>query len=138
MNISCILDQTKLWKVTSIVLLKELSLCHKLKFSNLYIFTTGWCRPLIFQTNIIWSNRILSLKYLRHWVAQILGLENLCLWQRLNSFVFVSSVTINWPLIVRLLKTWDVLDYPHCTTFFFNQSYFEKIYLIWHNIVLMV
>ena len=42
----------------------ELSLCHKLKFSNPYIFSTWQYKPLIFQTQIIWSNRIYSLKYL--------------------------------------------------------------------------
>ena len=28
----------------------ELSLCNKLWFSNTYIFSTWWCKPLIFQT----------------------------------------------------------------------------------------
>ena len=36
------------WCFTHI--LKELSLCHKLWFSNFYIFATKCCRPLIFQT----------------------------------------------------------------------------------------
>ena len=52
---------------------KEIESCYKLKFSNLYIFTNWWCKPLIFQTEIL-SNRILSLKYLnsiQHWVAKI-------------------------------------------------------------------
>ena len=30
-----------------------------------YIFSTWWCKPLIFQTIIIWSKMIDSLKYLR-------------------------------------------------------------------------
>ena len=34
-------------------LLKELSLCHKLGFSNPYIFGTQCRKPLIFQTYII-------------------------------------------------------------------------------------
>ena len=34
---------------------------HKLKFSNLYIFETRWCKQLMFQT--IWSNKIHGLKY---------------------------------------------------------------------------
>ena len=34
----------------TIFCLKELSFCHKLKFFNLYISVTGWCKPLIFQT----------------------------------------------------------------------------------------
>ena len=40
-------------------------LCHKLWFSNPYIFETQCCKPLIFQTYIIWSNRTHSLKYQR-------------------------------------------------------------------------
>ena len=42
---------------------KEMSFCNKLKFSNSYIFANWWCKPLIFQTYIIWSNHIHSLKY---------------------------------------------------------------------------
>ena len=42
---------------------KELSLCHKLLFSNHYIFGTKCRRPYIFQTmNSVKSNN-LSLKY---------------------------------------------------------------------------
>ena len=44
---------------------KELSLCHNLKFCNLFIFASGWCELLIFQTSISWSNRVHSLKYHR-------------------------------------------------------------------------
>ena len=43
--------------------LKELSLCHKFSFCKTYIFAALWCKPLIFQTYIIWSNIIHSLKY---------------------------------------------------------------------------
>ena len=42
---------------------KELSLCHKFSFCKTYIFATLWCKLLIFQTYIIWSNSIHSLKY---------------------------------------------------------------------------
>ena len=41
----------------------ELSLCHTLKFFNPNIFAAYWCKPLIFQTFIICSNRIDCLKY---------------------------------------------------------------------------
>ena len=44
---------------------KELSLGHKLKYSNPYIFKTRCYKPLIFQTQVIWLNRFHSLKYLR-------------------------------------------------------------------------
>ena len=46
-------------------LLKELSFCHKLKSSNPNIFSAWWCKALIFQTLIILSISINSLKYLR-------------------------------------------------------------------------
>ena len=42
---------------------KELSLCHKFSFCKTYIFATLWFKPLIFQTYIIWSTSIHSLKY---------------------------------------------------------------------------
>ena len=60
---------------------KELSLCHKLKFSNPYIFTTGRRRPLIFQT---YSNRIHSLKYLR---STTMGCTDI----RIRKFEFVTK-----------------------------------------------
>ena len=41
---------------------KELSLCHKLWFSNPNIFETQCRKPLIFQTYIFWSNKSHSLK----------------------------------------------------------------------------
>ena len=44
---------------------KELSLYHTLKCSNPYILANCWCKLLKFQTLIIWSNKIHSLKYLR-------------------------------------------------------------------------
>ena len=47
---------------------KELSFCHKLKFHNPYIFETSWCKPLLFQTPIILSNRIHSLNVYNTWL----------------------------------------------------------------------
>jgi len=44
---------------------KELSLWNKIEYLNLNIFRIRWCKPLKFQTQIIWSNRIHSLKYLK-------------------------------------------------------------------------
>ena len=44
---------------------KEFSFCNKLEFSNHNIFATLWCKPLIFQTQVFWSSRMHSLKYLR-------------------------------------------------------------------------
>ena len=42
---------------------KELSLCHKLRFCNPYIFATQCRRPLIFQTMHSVRSNSLSLKY---------------------------------------------------------------------------
>ena len=42
---------------------KKLSLCPKFSFCKTYIFATLWCKSLIFQIYIIWSNSIHSLKY---------------------------------------------------------------------------
>ena len=59
---------------------KKLSFCHKLEFSNIYIFATQCRRPLIFQTmNSVRSNN-LSLKNQwytpsGHQVEKIFGLE---------------------------------------------------------------
>ena len=41
----------------------KLSFCHKFEYSNFYIFDFCLCKPLIFQTWIILSNRIHILKY---------------------------------------------------------------------------
>ena len=71
------------WKINSLV-------------SYPYIFGTCWCKPLIFQTCINWSNRINSLKYqrLQPLAAKIYGLENQSLWQKLssyNNFIFLVT-----------------------------------------------
>ena len=38
---------------------KELSFCHKFKFSNPYIFATRWCKPMIFQNYQVYDIRLL-------------------------------------------------------------------------------
>ena len=45
--------------------LKELTLCHKLWFSNPNLFGTQCRKPLIFQTYLFWSNKSHSLKFQR-------------------------------------------------------------------------
>ena len=37
-------------KTKTDIFVKELSLCHKLKFSNSFIFAIWWCKPFIFRT----------------------------------------------------------------------------------------
>ena len=70
-------------------LLKELSLCHKLGFSNLYIFSTKYRRPQIFSTMKSSTSNNLSLKYQ---VKKIQGGENPSLWQRII-FLYDSQQT---------------------------------------------
>ena len=60
---------------------KELSLCNK---PNTHIFSTWWCKPLIFQTQIFSSNRIQSLKYLR---STVLGYTDI----RIRKSEFVAK-----------------------------------------------
>jgi len=50
---------------------KELSLCHKLIFSDPFIFATWCCRPLIFQTIISVRLNNLSLKNHRFTVTPL-------------------------------------------------------------------
>ena len=64
-RLECRLDLLLRLSVNLILEVKELSVWNKIKYLNLNIFRTRWCKPLIFQTQIIWSNRIHSLKYLR-------------------------------------------------------------------------
>ena len=72
---------------------KELSFCHKLKFSNLYIFATKCRRPLIFQTVISVRSYNISLKYQRFTpfcCIEMRGLENCN-----NSVPFVQKMFFN-------------------------------------------
>ena len=71
------------------VVAKEMSHCHKLKFSNHYIFATQCRRPSIFQTLISVTINNLSLKFqkFKPTGCEDKGiLKNLSLWQKLNSF----------------------------------------------------
>ena len=80
---------------TSYFGVKELSLCHKLKYSNTYIFIKPdainlWYFKLrLFDQAefIVWN-----IKGLQHLVPKIKWLENHGLWQRLNSFTKSSRL----------------------------------------------
>ena len=83
---------------------KELCLWHKLWFYNPYIFGIQCRKSLIFQTYIIWSNRIHSLKYRR----SITTLESEDIGFRKAEFVakiqFLSNIFI---CIYFLHKPWS-------------------------------
>ena len=67
---------------------KKLSLCHKLWFSNFYIFATQWLRPQIFKTinSVRWKN--LSLKYQKYTP----GGKNMCI----RKSEFVTKTQFRW------------------------------------------
>ena len=69
-----------------------MSLCHKLKFSNPYIFANWWCKPLIFQTRVICPNRNHNLKYLRSTTLYCKEVGSLAGWQL---DLFYSSLRIS-------------------------------------------
>ena len=95
-------DYIKRQKFTEQV--KELSFCHKLKFSNPYIYGTWCCRLLIFQTKIIWCNRIHSLKYIRY---TTLGCRNIGI--RKSEFVSKTQFLLYTPCIY-IYATWWLFD----------------------------
>ena len=73
--------------------IKELGLWNKIKYLNLNIFRTRCFKPLIFQTQIIWSNRMLSLKYLR---STTFGSKAIVI--RKSEFVTKSQFLCNKPM----------------------------------------
>ena len=64
-----------------------MSLCHKIKYYKAYIFPDDGVNLWNFKLKLFY----LIQKYLRspQWDAQIKRLENLSLWQKLNSFTCI-------------------------------------------------
>ena len=58
-------EETHICKNLKYLGFKELSLCHKLWFSNPYFFSTQCLRPYIFQAKYTDKSNNLSLKYQR-------------------------------------------------------------------------
>ena len=103
---------------------KELSLCIKLWFSNTYIFSTCWSKPLIFQTLIFSSNRIHSLKYLRFTAFDYKDIEI-----RKSYFVTKTQFLYEYETLVMYLT--NILQY--CK--FMNVEPRLCIYLTYYNYV---
>ena len=94
--------------------LTELNFCHKLKFVIQYFVGTWSCKPLIFLTLTIWSNRIYNLKYQ---MSTILVCLDIGIWQfglvtntqfffmitRMNCFSFVPLLNIVFGLKHKIL-----------------------------------
>jgi len=85
---------------------KESTLWHKLKYYNPYIFVNWWCKLLIFQIQIIWSNRIHSLKYLR---STTLGFKDIV---RIKS-EFVAKTLFLWTFSHRYIIARDLSVHPY-------------------------
>ena len=89
--------------------LKELSFCHKLKYSKTHLAETWCCKPLIIQAQNIWSNRIHSLKNLGSptFGSKDIVIRNQSLWQRLNSFggVFFDLHILHYPPLLTYAKS---------------------------------
>ena len=83
---------------------KELSLWNKIKYLNLNIFRTRCCKPLIFQTQIIWSNKIHSLKYLR---SATFGSKDIVI----RKFEFVAKTQFLRRLIWKAFFKMLVIDF---------------------------
>ena len=82
------------------VLTKELSLCHKLWFSNHYIFGTKcYFKLWILLDQVI---RVWNIKGLQHRVLKILWFKYLILFQRLNSFNTIKIKKNSNPERMRL------------------------------------
>ena len=84
---------------------KELSLCHKLWIYNPYFFGTQYRKSLIFQTYIIWSNRIHSLKYLR---STTFGSKDVVI--RKSEFVAKTQFLCWYVVTIGTYKWWSRLD----------------------------
>ena len=86
---------------------KNLSLCHELWFSYVYIFTTKCRSPLIFQP--IYSARVynLSLKYLRFtpsgWIDK--GMRNFKFVAQTQLFFFLTSYGLHYSQCSYLSKS---------------------------------
>ena len=104
-------------KLTEVICFKkELSFCHNLKFSNFYISATSGCKPLIFQTYIIWPNIINSLKYLRSTTlaCQDIGTrifefvaKTQFLWNKSDTFCSYFYYLVTWKYVDSAFKYVD-------------------------------
>ena len=100
---------------------KELILCHKLWFSNPYIFETQCLKPLIFQTYVIWSNRSQSLKYQRFTTLESkdIGIRKSNLLKIAQKKQFMAIIFDSFTLIIftwrQCFQSWELLCWTSIT-----------------------
>ena len=83
-------------------MVKELSLCHKLWIYNPDTFATQCRTSLIFQTYIVWSNRIHILKYLRSTTLESKD-------TRARKVKFVAKTQVLWKMLAAIFLIWKQL-----------------------------
>ena len=123
---------------------KELSFCRKLWFYNPYIFGSQCRKSSIFQTYIIWSNRIHSLKYLRSTTLEFKDIgfrkaefvaktQFLCFYHILSNFYTERRMQKTNDLKLSFLKAYFLIRFSHiCILLFSSQVYkFAHHYLQW-------
>ena len=101
------------------ILLKELSFGHKFWSSNTSIFSTWWCKPSIFQTIIMWSKYIYSVKYQRSPTfdckdigirkSEFVAKTQFLLQLKISGFL---ELTLIFNLLKRNCFTWKSLSTP--------------------------
>ena len=105
--------------------LKELSLWNKIKYLNLNIFRARCCKSLIFQTQIIWSNRIHSLKYLR---STTFGSKDKVIrkseFVAKNQFLLTSCLILNPVTFCQNFKKLGIFNPIFSVTFLYIYNYF--------------
>ena len=102
-------DKTSSYPCTRDFLLKELSLCNKIKYLTPNIFSTRWCKLLIFQTQITWFNRIHSLKYPRSTTfgsKDIVIIKSEFVAETQFLYVVNSSLLESWLISRKLSEHW--------------------------------
>ena len=84
---------------------KELSFCHELYFSNLYIFATQCRRPLIFQTMNSVKPKNLSLKYHSFTSSDCKDIG-------IRQFEFVTKIQFLYRLLIRDSDWLNFIHFP--------------------------
>ena len=108
----------QIWKPYQQSSIKELSFCHKFNISNPFIFAIWWCKPLTFETKIIQSHRIHSLKKVydiwlqryKYEKLEFVARTQLFSWKKKQSHQMKVNCALNWILnvliITPLLHNW--------------------------------
>ena len=115
-----------------------MSFCNKLKFTNSFIFATWWCKPIIFQTYVIRSNRIHSLKEQMYTtsgckdtrIKKLSLLQELIFFGLLFLFGYAGTNNTKELIFCQKLKCSN----PNIFATRWSKSLIFQTYIIWSNI----